>query len=138
MPWDKEVFLKNIDHLVKTKCGGSQKEFNRRVGPRDAATRWKKNKPTVEYIIKICEEFNCSIDWLLMGKEPGGQFCGWDPDTIELCKKLKEIIESETEFGTALEANVKAFHKAVDIDRRLVRLENLHDRDVHTGRGKGG
>lgn len=136
MEWNQDIFNANIDFLVTKHCGGKQQAFNDRVGPRDAATSWKKRMPKLEYILKICDEFKCSLDWLITGKE--GPFSGAAPEIIELCEKAKEVIESETEFAEALKFNIRAFHKSVDLDRRVTRLEKLNCSDVDTNGGDGG
>lgn len=68
MKWDQATFNKNIEYLIKTKCGGVQNKFNEKLG-RDAATRWKKSRPSLENILAITEAFGCSIDWLLTGTD---------------------------------------------------------------------
>lgn len=69
MKWNQEIFNKNIDFLIQEKCGGVQQVFNDIVGPRDAATAWKKRMPSFKYILTICDKFDCSLDWLIKGKE---------------------------------------------------------------------
>lgn len=99
MIWDKNIFLENIHRLINEFCGGTKAEFNRRIGSqRDAASRWDdKNpdsKPSLGAVIKICNEFNCSIDWLLTGKKNTP-----NPDEeplidIELLKRIIARVET--------------------------------------------
>ncbi|MBN1548151.1 MAG: helix-turn-helix transcriptional regulator [Syntrophaceae bacterium] len=101
MVWNKEIFVRNIDELIKNFCNGNATVFNKKIGSRDAATRWKyKNiKPSLENIITICDVFGCSADWLLTGSDTL-QFkicpvCGdWSNEVKEACRKLHEIMES--------------------------------------------
>lgn len=72
MGWNQKKFIANINKLIKSDCGNNASEFNKRIAQRDAATKWKKPgaKPSLDALLKISERFNCSLDWLLAGKEP--------------------------------------------------------------------
>lgn len=114
--------------IVESECGGSQKEFNRRIEDRDAITKWKKKKtkPSLEILFRIAGEFNCSFDWLLTGKERGGDFtCGWSREAIDACNDIREILESgDTVTRTAMKSNLTLFKESV---RRKNRINVLED-----------
>ncbi len=68
MPWNKDIFLKNIRVLVDEYCGGSQKKFNQSLNYRDAVTKWKgKSSPSVDTLVSISDKYNCNLHWLLTG-----------------------------------------------------------------------
>ncbi len=99
MKWNQEIFSRNIDFLIKEKCGGVQQKFNELVGPRDAATAWKKRMPSFKYILKICDVFECSIDWLIGKNHPTGDVEHRKPKNVisihqELHGMLDTIVES--------------------------------------------
>ena len=62
-------------------------------------------------LFKFSQKHNIPFDWLLTGEEKENSFmCGWDPDTKELCKKVREVVESKTHWGDLLRVNIKSFH----------------------------
>jgi len=147
MLWDKSTFLNNIQYLIDVHCGCTAKNFNERIGMRDAVTRWKKDefKPAVETILNICNTFNCSVDWLLTGKDHpqkgDDEFCCWNPEVQEACRELKEILESgDPVAASAIQSNLKAFTDSVrrrkenekqreeirTLTKRVKHLEKLH------------
>lgn len=132
MEWKKHIFIKNIDELIDRFCAGNAKEFNKRIGQRDAATRWRHSgvKPSVDALIKMCNEFGCTVNWLLTGNEDAagsgeGQeeiiscptCCNWSPELKRDCETLKEILDSDDEDTKgAILSNLKAFRKSVQKD----------------------
>jgi len=70
MKWDQEIFNRNIERLIQEKCAGIQIRFNEIVESRDAATRWKKEKPSFDSILTITEKFNTSVDDLISDPDP--------------------------------------------------------------------
>jgi transcriptional regulator with XRE-family HTH domain len=126
--FDFDIFLNNIMTIVDSKCGGSQKEFNRRIDDRDAITKWKmkKTKPSLEILFRIAQEFNCSFDWLLTGKDRANDFtCGWSQEAIEAFNNIKEILESDDTIArTALMSNLTLYKESV---RRKNRIDVLED-----------
>jgi transcriptional regulator with XRE-family HTH domain len=126
--FDFDIFLNNIMTIVDSACGGSQKEFNRRIDDRDAITKWKKKKtkPSLEILFRIAQEFNCSFDWLLTGKDRASDFtCGWSQEAIEAFNNIKEILESDDPLArTAMMSNLTLFKESV---RRKNRIDVLED-----------
>jgi hypothetical protein len=143
MKYDKKIFMINIKYLTDTYCQGIEREFNDRIGQRDALTRWKKPhiNPNFDAISKICEEFDCSFDWLLTGKEskyanlcpvqetvPAFQA---DPmKDVELkraCQQVKNIILSDHPvIKPALLSNLAAFEYSIEKENDLFkRIEEL-------------
>ncbi len=120
MKWNQEIFNKNIEHLIAVKCGGIQNKFNEKMG-RDAATRWKKSRPSIENLLAITEEYGCSLDWLLTentGEEDkSNSFANnWDGELINDCKILEKVY-NYPDLKRALKENLNAFSAAVD-DRK--------------------
>jgi len=126
--FDFDIFLNNIATIVESECGGSQKEFNRRIEDRDAITKWKKKKtkPSLEILFRIASEFNCSFDWLLTGKERGGDLtCGWSQEAVDACNDIREILESDDKAAkSAMKSNLALCRESV---RRKERLDVLED-----------
>lgn len=65
--FDKQIFLDRIQFLIDHHCGGSKTKFNRIVQQRGAEYRWRKAEffPKVEPLVRICNHFGVSMDWLL-------------------------------------------------------------------------
>jgi len=149
MLWDKTIFLINVDLLVSTRCNGVAKIFNERIKDRDAVTNWTKTnkRPSVPTLLKISSEFGVSIDWLLTGHaamptnhiseppptgeaylvhgssrgcDPECPLADRDPDMIDRCKKVRQVIDSDTSYSKALKENIDAFHEAVEERKRSI------------------
>lgn len=100
--FNKQVFLDRIQFLIDHHCGGSRKKFNQIVQQRGAEYRWRKAEyfPKVEPLVRICNHFGVSLDWLL-GRDPGimpfgsddGNFPSDDGHTLEIINHYKEIAE---------------------------------------------
>jgi len=155
MIFNKKIFLNNINTLINDKCNGVARAFNEHIGQRDAVTRWKKNdiKPNFDAIIKICEVFDCSFDWLLTGKdhrsdtyptapdhsksEINGKpnFCGddWSDEEIKYCRQLKRILDSDNEIiKSAIRSNLDAFEYSVIKEKESKDdIEELKKRILH-------
>jgi transcriptional regulator with XRE-family HTH domain len=69
--FDSEAFSAKIDFLINEYCNGNAAQFNEVIGQKKASYRWKTEGhfPRVEALMKICNNFNVSIDWLLGLKE---------------------------------------------------------------------
>lgn len=104
-----------------------------------------KQNPSIEYIVLVANFTGKPIEWYLYGKpaqqndislvqdEPTKQYgndtpgflCGCKKETIEACKDVKEIFESDNdEVADALSANIKVFKHTVKQDKRITKLEN--------------
>lgn len=91
---------------------------------------YENNKTTIssEAIINLIQKTDINIEWLLIGK---GEMLrkgsvdtyiykeGDDPELIELLKKSREILKSDTEYALSLAINIRSFHKCILIERRL-------------------
>ena len=134
---DKSLFPYNINVLAER--FGGKKAFSEQLGiAYDTVRRWCLGEflPESNQLLIIREKFGVSIDWLLTGKEPrdtasmsqyavneeqthdaGGAphcpFCGdMTEETKELCKKVKEIIESKNiAFSTSLKTVITVFEQ---------------------------
>lgn len=62
-----ELFLERIEYLITEHCGGNRSQFNSIVGQRSADYRWRNEKrfPRVEALVRVCNYFTVSMDWLL-------------------------------------------------------------------------
>src|SRR4030067_2315436 len=65
--FNKALFLQRIELLIAEKCNGDRPQFNQAIGQRSADYRWRTEKhfPRVEALVKICNHFGVSMDWLL-------------------------------------------------------------------------
>ncbi len=117
MEWDQDIFVKKILELVKDKCEGVQNTFNDKIG-RDSVSRWKGGaRPSLDVLLKITEEFGCSLDWLL-GEE--AQVHHIHPEALDLCDDINSIFESaDDEAKATLRAAVKDTHN------KLLKKQNL-------------
>ena len=77
--FDKDGFLGRLEKL-RIQAGLTKGEFSQRVGvaqifsryapPKPGGKERKIKAPSTETLIRISNEFNASVDWLLTGKEP--------------------------------------------------------------------
>lgn len=132
MKWNQKIFNNNIECLIDNKCDGIQNRFNEKLG-RDAATRWKKSRPSLENLLAITEEFDCSMEWLLTGKEQQENCyveCG---DKLKiLCEKVKKVLNSKTPYAAALESNILCFEDSINIRRELENIKAVQS-EGHAG-----
>lgn len=111
-------------------------------------------------MLLISNKFRVSIDWLLAGESPEpvcikapeqdrpvlkvadhGKYGTADDecpvncegDLREICRSVKYVVEDDGEFADALKANIKAFKKSVELDRRVKNLEQT----ISVGSGGG-
>lgn len=85
--------------------------------------------------IALANVLNCSIDWLLTGKEHQPEQTAAEenqpepkqpepPESIsQLITKTIEILESETIYSTALSANITAFHEATRTEKKIQEMQ---------------
>jgi transcriptional regulator with XRE-family HTH domain len=155
------LFSRNINILVNKNDG--RYCFADMLGiTYDSVRRWCNGEgiPTGKQLLNIREIYNISIDWLLAGEnlepvylkvpEPAraafmvaedGKY-GTSEDECpvncegnlrEICRSVKYVVEDDGEFADALKANIKAFKKSVELDRRVKNLEQ----SISTGQGGG-
>jgi transcriptional regulator with XRE-family HTH domain len=71
--FSKSDFYYRIQEIMR-RNGIKATDFEKRIGMRGALSRWKRpderDAPKPDSLIRISEEFNISIDWLLTGKKP--------------------------------------------------------------------
>ena len=105
-----------------------------------------KHYPSLQYVVAVARVTGKPIDWYLYGKMPENQniqkiseprdehntadpsntgACPIKCDDVlrDICRDVKHVMEEDGEFADALKANIKAFKKSVDIERRLKNLE---------------
>jgi len=158
---DYFLFAKNISKIADD--NGGKYAFADALGVvYDSVRRWcnGENLPDGQIFFIIRNKFGVSVDWLLAGENPEpvyltapeqdrpalmvadqgsyGISAGecpvkCDDDLRELCRRVKYIIDDNGEFAEALKANIKAFKKSVELDRRVKNLEQ----SLSSGSGGG-
>ena len=90
----------------------------------------KKRGTLIEPIVKWGVNENVNLNWLLTGKgEPyvtkSAEVVAYldDPETAELMEMTKQIIQSNTIYGTSLKANILSFHQAMTGEEKYKALE---------------
>lgn len=96
-------------------------------------------KPSLEYVVAVARATGKPVDWYLYGepyqpskimessvyktaRQPECPIdCG--DELRDICRDVKYVMEEDGDFADALKANIKAFRKSVEIDRRLKNLE---------------
>ncbi len=75
--------------------------------------------PEWDQLVKISKTANKSIDWFLTGEEKINEACEvkCGKHIAELCKKVKDVVESGTHWGASLEANIHSFKAGLDGDK---------------------
>jgi len=111
--WDPDVFNQNVAELIEERCGGRKNRFNELIGQRDADYRWKSGQmPSLAAVIKICEHFKISYDWLLRGKSPEipEEGVGLEmSENKELLDHYKELVNTLKEELREVRAELKRF-----------------------------
>jgi transcriptional regulator with XRE-family HTH domain len=140
MEFDKNIFISNIETLIEGHSLLSQKEFNKRIGYRDAITRWKngESKPSIDNLLKIATEFQCGIEWLLTGKK-------FMADTVFEIEKLtdriefleKKLEEIAGELRVAKEKNEVLLQKNMALNDTYRELNKKYDELLEEGFQRG-
>jgi len=109
----------------------SQKDFGVKFGATPNTIRRYEsgvNPPDAKFISALCEEYNISPTWLVLGEGPmyRGENAGAEPEPEQAPEKdiniqqllnmTAEVLISETVYRPALAANIKAFHRAIGIE----------------------
>jgi hypothetical protein len=68
--FDRRHFHRRLQIVIQHHFDGNQKKFNTAIGQRDAVTKWRDSKPSLDAILTISEKFNVSANWLLFGIGP--------------------------------------------------------------------
>ncbi len=103
MEWNQERFFRRIEHIIATECGGKNKEFNTKVGKRDAATVWRKRQPSLKNLLKITQLFGGSLDSLVAEIPPPKEHS----PPVELVELKKQYDELHKKYTEALEKLLK-------------------------------
>lgn len=145
-----DSWKKEFTERIKLIAGENEAAFAKKAGLSDQLLRkyLKGSIPGSDQLLKIAKAAACSTDWLLTGKEYEHPSCPvkCDAEMIEICKDLKEILQSDDkETIEAIKSNIIAFKKSVhkdqtidDLDKRLSHLENIMFRDPLTDFAGGG
>ncbi len=117
--------------------------------------------PGGDFILTLKRTMQVNINWLLSGKgQPHLQdedqvVCEREPEyrdsseVTELIQMTREIVTSETEYAASLGANIRSFHRAMNLERkvqdherRIAQIEKerirLQDKEGKDGSGRGG
>lgn len=69
MRWNRTAFLMNVEKLIRDKCNGTTTCFDDRLEANGLVTSWQEGaSPTIRQVVRICEQFDCDLTWLLTGK----------------------------------------------------------------------
>jgi len=68
--FDRRHFHRRLQIVIQQHFNGNQKKFNAAIDQRDAVTKWRDSKPSLDAILTIAEKFNVSANWLLFGIGP--------------------------------------------------------------------
>jgi hypothetical protein len=68
--FDRRDFQRRLQIVIQQHFSGNQKKFNTAIDQRDAVTKWRDSKPSLDAILTISEKFNVSANWLLFGIGP--------------------------------------------------------------------
>lgn len=68
--FDRRHFHRRLQIVIQQHFNGNQKKFNAAIDQRDAVTKWRDSKPSLDSILTISEKFNVSANWLLFGIGP--------------------------------------------------------------------
>ena len=84
--------------------------------------------PRGDILYKISKELNKSMEWLLTGDNievVDEKKCSINCDEriMDLCRKVKEVVESNTHWGKSLEANIHSFKSGLDNDKDIKELK---------------
>lgn len=99
MEWNNQKFINRCHKLMKLNGIKAQTEFNTKIGIRDALTKWRYQTPKIDSCLKICDIFNCSMDWLLGLKK--------ESDVIQELKIKIEKLDREKDALHNLMSNMK-------------------------------
>ena len=90
--------------------------------------------PKPEYLLRISEVYNISIDWLLTGKgdmlleDKKGSLYNKvedeDPEVADLLSRTMEILRSDTDYSFSLAANIRSFHHAIRMEKEVSELKS--------------
>ncbi len=128
---DREFSLR-LWQAVKEK-GYNNKTFAQLVDiSENAASNYlKKGRlPEADILVRISKLLDLSIDWLLTGEEDlihedieliKREI---DPEIAELLSMTKHILDSKTDYSASLAANIRSFHRSVELEERILKLEN--------------
>ncbi len=68
--FNQRLFHSRLQIIIQQHFKGNQKEFNAAINQRDAVTKWRDAKPSLDALVTISEKFNVSANWLLFGIGP--------------------------------------------------------------------
>lgn len=113
------AFANNIKLLISRYEHGNKQEFAEACRcSYETVRRWCNgdNLPDGAQLLRINDIYSVSIDWLLIGVDPGEKLIQeWSPETQEACRKVKTILESDDKTtAAALHMNISAFEQAIE------------------------
>lgn len=139
------LFFDRLQILIATKKL-NQKQLSELIGVNErTVSRWRDKDPDIKNIVAISEATECSLDWLRTGEGPMFKYQPPPGDQVnfdlkaakpkadnpapliseenfnmpEMVKMTMEILASETVYRSALASNIRAFHKAVNMEKEM-------------------
>jgi transcriptional regulator with XRE-family HTH domain len=134
-----EQIFERLNFLVKQLASGKPTVFAKKAGiPHPTFLKYMKGRsPNVEHLCAIRDTYGVSIDWVLTGE--GEPFLTATPPAAQpeanselaaLIGMTAEILQSGTDYADSLAANIRSFHKSVEMERRLAAWEDRGSADT--------
>jgi hypothetical protein len=96
--FDLQGFQKRLQIVIQQHFNGNQKEFNAAINQRDAATKWRDSKPSLDAILTITKKFNISANWILFGIGPQQLKTGDNYRVEDSLLRLAGLLEIDNSF----------------------------------------
>lgn len=117
-----------LKFLIESVSGGNASDFANKSGIKAGTLHnyIKGRAPSAESLVAICENLGVDLNWLLTGQ--GEPFLTATPPAAQpkanselaaLIGMTAEILQSGTDYADSLAANIKSFHKSVEMERQL-------------------
>jgi len=127
--------------LVDSVSGGNAKEFADKSGiPVSTFHEYMQGRdPSAEHMIRISGFCGVDLHWFITGDglpvrpgEPSPQAPSGS-DLSSLLGMAAVVLQSGTDYAESLSANIKSFHKSVEMERRLAARD---ERDLSDAEGR--
>jgi transcriptional regulator with XRE-family HTH domain len=123
--------------LVDSVSGGNAKEFAEKSGiPVSTFHEYMRGRdPSAEHMIRISGFCDVDLHWFITGegsvaRRNGAQATQNGADLSALIGMTAEILQSGTDYAESLAANIRSFHKSVEMERQLAALEDRWSADT--------
>lgn len=123
--------------LVDSVSGGNAKEFAEKSGiPVSTFHEYMRGRdPSAEHMIRISGFCDVDLHWFITGegsvaRRNGAQMPQNRDDLSALLGMAAEILQSGTDYAESLAANIRSFHKSVEMERKLAAREDRGSADT--------